>query len=237
VALGSAAEEALIAGLAGDDPVIGEHAAGALGALRSKKAVAPLTAALARPEFRRYVAAWALGEIGDPGGLPALVQALGDSDIETRRYATRAVVKFGPGAVPLLTTLAESSPSPVHLRYVVRALGEIGDPRGTATVLAAHGRIDEEVFLWAMGRLGDARGLPYMIEAAADDEWRVRLAAVQALGDLGGGEAVAVLRERLDDEEWIVREWAARGLESTTGERHTYRDQHGEDVYPYDLYR
>jgi HEAT repeat protein len=237
VALGEAAEDALVNGLASDDPVVGEHAAGALGAIRSHKAVDALAAALRRPRFRRYSAAWALGEIGDPRGLPALVAALGDEDGETRKYATRSVVKFGPEAVPLLRELASGSAKGPQLRYAVRALGEIRDPATGDAVLAARGRVDDEIFLWAMGRLGDGRGLPYMKAAAASPHWRTRLAAVQALGDLGGREAEDVLRSRLEDEEWIVREWAARGLESITGERHTYRDQHGTDVYPYDLYR
>jgi HEAT repeat protein len=65
----------------------------------------------------------------------------------------------------------------------------------------------------------------------------VRLAAVQALGDLADLAAVPTLKKALADPEWIVREWAARGLESVTGERFTYRDQHGKDIVPYSLYR
>jgi HEAT repeat protein len=72
---------------------------------------------------------------------------------------------------------------------------------------------------------------------AGDKEWRVRLSAVQALGDLADPGAVPQLRRSLEDPEWIVREWAARGLESVTGERATYRNQRGEQVVPYSLYR
>jgi HEAT repeat protein len=65
----------------------------------------------------------------------------------------------------------------------------------------------------------------------------VRLTAIQALNDLGDERAVPVLAAALADPEWMIREWAARGLESITGNRHRYRDQHGEEVYPYSLYR
>ena len=74
-------------------------------------------------------------------------------------------------------------------------------------------------------------------QLTTSDDWKVRLTAIQALRDLGDRRAVPLLAEALDDPEWMVREWSARGLESTTGNRHTYRDQHGKDVFPYDLYR
>lgn len=236
VAIGEPAAAELIAALASGDRSVSEHAAGALGANRSREAVEGLKSALERENFRRYVAAWALGEIGDPGSIPALVRALGDEDGETRKYATRALVKFGPEAVTALIEALESDSSNIR-RYAVRGLGEIRDPRAAGPLLEAEGKVDREVFLWALGRLADPRGYPLMAAAARDSDWRIRLAAVQAFGDLGDERAVPALTLTLDDEEWIVREWSARGLESVTGNRHTYRDQKGEDVHPYNLYR
>ena len=236
VKLGGPAEETLLAALDSPDRTVSEHAAGALGAMRSAKAVTALEKALERSDFRRYVAAWALGEIGDPGAIPALVGALGDGEGETRKYAARALVKFGPEGVPALIG-ALGSESPWRRRYAVRALGEIRDPRAAGPLLGMEGEVDREVFLWALGRIGDPRGYPVIAAAAGDPDWRIRLAAVQALGDLAQEDAVSALTGALEDEEWIIREWAARGLESVTGNRHTYRDQKGEDVYPYNLYR
>jgi len=222
--------------LTANDKSVGEHAAGALGALQAKEAVDGLVAALTRPDFRRYAAAWALGEIADTRAIPALVRALGDADPETRKFATRSLVKFGPLASDaLLAALADPS-APVR-RYAVRALGQIQERRAVEPLLTLEGRIDQDVLLWAFGRLGDLRGLPVLERSAGAADWKVRLAAVQALGDLADLAAVPTLKKALADPEWIVREWAARGLESVTGERFTYRDQHGKDVVPYSLYR
>jgi len=218
------------------DRNVGEHAAGALGALQAKEAVDGLTAALGRPDFRRYAAAWALGEIADPRAIPALVRALGDSDSETRKFATRSLVKFGPLASDALLAALNDPSAPLR-RYAVRALGQIQEQRAVEPLLALEGRVDQDVLLWAFGRLGDLRGLPLLERSASAADWKVRLAAVQALGDLADPAAVPLLKKALDDPEWIVREWAARGLESLTGERFTYRDQHGNDVVPYSLYR
>jgi HEAT repeat protein len=236
VKIGQPTESELIRALGDDDVIVSEHAAGALGSLRSKAAVDSLIAALGKESFRQYVAAWALGEIADPKAIPPLIEALGAKDVEVSTYATRALVKFGPVASPaLLAALENDSPGVRH--YAVRALGEIKEKKAMDPLLEMSGRVDREVLFWALGRLGDPRGYELLAAAAVDADWKTRLAAIQGLRDLGDARAVRLLEKALGDEEWIVREWAARGLESITGERFTYRDQHGEEVYPYALYR
>lgn len=236
VALGDAAEPALIEGLSAADPTVAEFCAGALGGRSSKAALEPLMKALKNWPVRRYVAAWALGEIGDPRAIPALVSALGDRDVEVRKYAARSLTKFGKEATDALLK-ALDDPSEQTRRYAVRALGEIQDPRSADTLLAMAGKVDRAVHLWALGRLGDRRGFETVAAAVTDPDRIVRLTAIQALNDLGDERAVPVLTRALDDPEWMIREWAARGLENVTGNRHHYRNQRGEEVYPYSLYR
>lgn len=236
VKIGAPVVPECVRALAGQDRIVGEHAAGALGALQAKEAVDGLVAALARPDFRRYAAAWALGEIADPRAIPPLVRALGDADPETRKFATRSLTKFGPLATDALLAALTDPSAPVR-RYAVRALGQMQERRALEPLLALEGKVDQDVLLWAFGRLGDLRGLPVLERAAGAADWKVRLAAVQGLGDLADAASVPALRRALADPEWIVREWAARGLESLTGERVTYRNQHGQDVAPYSLYR
>jgi len=236
VALGAAAEPALIEGLAAPDPTVAEFCAGALGGRSSKAALAPLTKALESWPRRRYVAAWALGEIGDPSAIPALVAALGDKDLEVGKYAARSLIKFGKEATDALLK-ALDSPAAATRHYAMRALGEIQDPRSADAMLAAGTKVDRAVHLWALGRLGDKRGFETVAAAVTDPERNTRLAAIQALNDLGDERAIPVLTRALADPEWMIREWAARGLESITGNRHRYRNQHGDDVYPYSLYR
>jgi len=236
VELGDAAEPALIEGLSAADPTVAEFCAGALGGRSAKAALDPLLKALKTWPVRRYVAAWALGEIGEPRAIPALVAALGDRDIEVAKYATRSLIKFGKEATDaLLKALADPAEQTRH--YAVRALGEIQDPRSADTLLALAGKVDRAVHLWALGRLGDRRGFEIVAAAVADPDRDVRLTAIQALNDLGDQRAVPVLTAALADPEWMIREWAARGLESITGDRNRYRNQHGEEVYPYSLYR
>jgi len=236
IALGPAAEPALIEALAAGDRDVAEAAAGALGSVGTAAAVEPLIGALRNWPSRRYVAAWALGERGDPRAVPALVAALGDRDQEVCKYAARSLVKFGREATPALLE-ALQNPSERVRHYAVRALGEIRDERSIEPLLAAGGKLDREVHLWALGRLGDRRAFDRIAAAVADPDPAVRLTAIQALRDLGDERAVPLLTATLEDPEWMIREWAARGLESITGRRHRYRNQKGEQVHPYDLYR
>lgn len=236
VDIGDAADGVLIKALESKNPTVAEHSAGALGSRGAKAAVDPLITALEGWTSRRYVAAWALGEIGDARAIPVLIRTMGDENAEVRKYAARSLIKFGPEAVEaLLEALGSASPEVRH--YAVRALGEIRDERSVESLIAMDGKVDEEVYLWALGRLGDSRGYEKVADAVADGDWRIRLAAIQALKDLGDERAVPLLEEILEDDEWMIREWAARGLESITGNRYRYRNQQGEDVYPYALYR
>ena len=165
VKIGAPVVPECISALSAKDRNIGEHAAGALGALQAKEAVDGLMAALARPDFRRYAAAWALGEIADARAIPALVRALGDADPETRKFATRSLTKFGPLASDALLAALTDPAAPVR-RYAVRALGQIQERRAVEPLLALEGQVDLDVLLWAFGRLGDLRGLPLLERSA-----------------------------------------------------------------------
>ena len=72
--LGPPAIPALLEQVAAKDRNLREHAIAALGTLKVKAAVPAIAAVLTDPALgRRYVAAWALGEIGDPAGVAALI--------------------------------------------------------------------------------------------------------------------------------------------------------------------
>jgi HEAT repeat protein len=65
----------------------------------------------------------------------------------------------------------------------------------------------------ALGRLGEPRAIPYLVELLRDDpEPNVRLFAVYALGQLRAKDAEGVLVEALNDSAPIVRMGAAETL-------------------------
>ena len=236
VAAGSEAIPVLLEQVSTADRQQREYVIAALGTLKAAPAVAPLGRVLAdRALERRYVAAWALGEIARPEGLPALLGALDDPNQEVRRYATRALIKINRPAVgPLLEHLRHASGE--SAAGAIRALGDIADPAALDLLLAqSAGEQRAEVFL-ALGKLRDPRAEAVLIKGLADIDVRARMNAAMALGPLGGPQAAAALKRSLDDEVHVVREWSARSLEMVTGEPVLYKNSKGEMVRPYNVY-
>ncbi len=213
-----------------------ERVIAALGTLKVQQAVPAIVAVLADTTFtRRYVAAMALGEIGHPDGIPALIRALDDEVLLVRRYATRSLIKFNQSAVDVLIASLGTASERVDAA-VIRALGDIGDRRALEPLLTqVSGPVRSEAFL-ALGKLRDPRAEQALIIGLSDQEWQVRMNAAMALGPVGSVAAEAPLRLCLDDQVLVVREWSARSLSMITGHAVNYRDASGEMVAPYNVY-
>jgi len=94
-----------------------------LGRLKARQAVPLLVEGLRdrKPEIRT-IAAWALGEIGDPTAIPALQQLLGDKNPEVRREAVIALGKLGAKEV-LKSHLAEEKNTAVRAAALLALQG------------------------------------------------------------------------------------------------------------------
>ncbi len=233
---GDAVIEPLLENIKSRHPEQRERVIAALGTLKVARAVPTIAEVLADTAYkRRYVAAWALGEIGAPDGIPALIRALDDDVMQVRRYATRSLIKFNQGAVdPLIAALDTSSERATAA--IIRALGDIGAKRSLDPLLRhVSGPARNEAFL-ALGKLRDSRAEQALIQGLSDTEWQVRMNAAMALGSLGTPLSEAPLRLGLEDEVMVVREWSARSLSTITGHAVNYRDASGEMVAPYTVY-
>jgi HEAT repeat protein len=124
------------------------------------------------PNIRRH-AANALGEIGDPSTVPALIGSLNDRTDFVRRKAAISLKKIGAPAVPAL-----------------------------AGALKSREELVRNAAYEALMAFGDASALPAVIEALKDDNVFVRGYAVEVLGKLGDASAVpaliVVMRDRYD---------------------------------------
>jgi len=182
----------LIEALRGKDEGLREHATDTL--IRIGHPAVPALIELLKDDDKRmrYVAIWALGQIGPVTNeiVPALIAALKDKDEAVRFAAAQAIGEIGPAAkcaVPALLAALKDKDRDVRY-YVILALGSIGP----AT---------EEV-------------VPALIVALQDNDANIRFAAAQALGQFGpdAKDAVSVLSEKLWDEYVDVRESAAIAL-------------------------
>lgn len=213
-----------------------ERVIAALGTLKVQQAVPAIVDVLADTQLkRRYVAAWALGEIGHPDGIQPLISALDDDVLQVRRYATRSLIKFNQAAVDSLIASLGSGSEQVDAG-IIRALGDIGDRRALEPLLEhVSGPVRSEAFL-ALGKLRDPRAEQALIVGLSDTDWQVRMNAAMALGPVGGVSSEEPLRHCLKDQVLVVREWSARSLSMITGHAVDYMDASGEMVAPYNVY-
>jgi HEAT repeat protein len=142
---------------------------------------------------QRAAATRALGAIGEPRVLPALVRLLGDADVAVRLASVESAAAVGgaDATVPLLNRLADGE-SVVRVA-TARALSTLGDPRAVLSLLGAlQDPMPEvrEAAATALGRLRDPRAVRGLLGLLRDAQAEVRLAAARALGTLGAPEAV-----------------------------------------------
>jgi HEAT repeat protein len=160
-ALGNLAEEdalaALRLALLDPDPNIRWRAAMALGGQRDAKAVPSLARLLQDPDkLVQNVAANALAQIGNREAVYALAAGLGSSQPSTVNNTMKGLLRLGPAAVPVLTSILESSNSQAR-RNAATLLGYIADPKaGPALQRKADLDPDADVraeALWALGEI------------------------------------------------------------------------------------
>lgn len=213
-----------------------EHVIAGLGTLKAVSAVKAIGAVLQKRDLkRRYVAAWALGEIGTEDAVPFLIAALDDPEGEVRKRTTRSLIKLNQIAVPaLLDYLPKANAG--GGAGAIRALGDIGDRRALPVLLKMLDSPMRREIFHALGKLKDPAAEHGLISGLSDADWENRMAAAMALGPIGGAKADAALRLTLEDDVEVVREWSARSLEMISGKRTLFRNSQGEMVLPYHIY-
>ncbi len=183
--------------------------------LRERGDVAGLVRLLARGEPAvRHLAAVALGQLGDPASMPALIAALEGPDEEGVRWrAAEALVQLGSVALDGLMTLAAHTDPDVRWKACV-ALGEIGDRRAAPALirrLADPDRFVRGRAVSALARLGSP-ALPLLTLALEDPDVRIRQGAAEALGLIGDPAAIEGLLVAVRDPAESVRRASAVAL-------------------------
>ena len=146
----------------------------------------------------------ALGALGTPVGLRALVEGL---DVpETADAARVGLVRAGPAALPALRRVLEDAPT----LGAITVATEIGDSSLVPALVAIAGSDSvpmQVAALEALRAIGDERAAPSMRELLGDPDPAVVDAAVAALGVLGSPADADVLVRLLEGSE-VPRERA-----------------------------
>ncbi|MDX1385238.1 MAG: HEAT repeat domain-containing protein, partial [Thermoanaerobaculia bacterium] len=197
------AVEPLIDLLSGADEELRGPVIRSLARLGDARAVAPIAAHLEHePE-----AAEALADIGDPGAVRPLIEALDRADVPVRTGIVEALGRLGDErAAPALgRALTEEEDDDVW-RAVVAALGRLRGERVAADLIAQWHELSAKgtkglcPVARALGEIGDPGALEVLVPALEHRDFHVREAAIAALSEIGDAGAFDGLVAVLDRE-------------------------------------
>jgi HEAT repeat protein len=130
---------------------------------------------------------------------------------DARGEVIEALVRHGPRVTDLLIEQLESEDLEIRKSAVV-ALGRIGDARATPALIEALGEDAELVIpaADALAKIGDSRAFDALLSLVGDSHAAVRQAAVGALNSLGSPEMPGRVIPLLEDADPNVRESAVK---------------------------
>ncbi len=147
----------------------------------------------------------ALGRLGDPAAVPAVLPLLADEDWGVRRDAAKALSTLGtPAAIKALLPVLDD-PEPSVRASAALALEEINPPNFHELAVAELETEDLGISRAALYRLLARTGYPDIL-SLLDRHWglpdsRDRVGTLEALGIVGTPETLPMLRKGLSDRE------------------------------------
>lgn len=183
--------------IASDDPSVALEAIRRAGELKATAAVAPMARAMQSPapELRQAVAV-ALAEIGSPGAMRLLDQALGDKDRDVRVTAVRSLAAKGyRAALPKLEAVVSG-----------KSLKD-ADLTEKREYFEAYGVLAGPAAITSLNELLNAKSL-FRRRPNPD----IRACAAHALGRIGTEDALVALRRAEKDTDVRVRSAINRAL-------------------------
>ena len=156
--------------------------------------------------------------------LARILDDLHSPDDATHRKAFDDLLTLGPDSVPMLINRLPEMEGRARLS-MVKALGELGDPRAVGTLLELMQGRDraEYVFVASLaakslsqiasgGDAGGEQAIAALIEAMTDSAYGARRMGALVLGNIRNPVAVPALTAALADDDREVRALAARAL-------------------------
>ena len=196
-------------------------AAELLGRVGSAKAVPVLldTVQATRTEDAdvREIALRALARIADPRAVGPLLDALRTAEVWLAPRIADILSRHGDlVADPLIELLDRPGRQPARA-WAANILGEVHADRAFPVLVRSLGDLEDEVrgkAATALGRLGDRRAVPYLLEHLLSDPAPfVRARIAGALGQFGGADVIDRLVRALGDPAWWVRMRSVEALE------------------------
>lgn len=212
---GNPVSHLLIKELTHADPEVRSAAAVALGRIGDRQAVPALLHLLLTDPACLVVTAGALARLSDPRALEPLLTVLESPEAAARQAAMAALMALDHPDLPRHITRLLTSPNPAARESAARIAG-LGRFASCIDSLLALGNDSDENVRRAVSEsiayFADARVLPALSKALAEDSPLVRASAAQGLGRTGLPSAVPALINALTDSDPWVRYFSALAL-------------------------
>jgi HEAT repeat protein len=157
--------DGLLGALQGGQPVFRAVAAHVIGYRRFAHERALIDALSAGPRFGSAELAWALGRVGSPSAIPALVPLIDDEDAGTCEAAAIALLRLGD--VSVIDRALRAAP---RHAWAQRVLGVGGDARSVPALLELlRGPLASADAVLALGLLGDLAALEVLLQLLDHD--------------------------------------------------------------------
>jgi HEAT repeat protein len=167
---------------------------------------------------------------GDQGAIPGLVAMLSEGYSRGQKRAAKALGRIGPRGIPALMDLLRRGDE--DRRYVaavglaeIRPADKVKIASTLAEWLAERDWGVREAAVVALGAMGpDTNAVPALVRLLDDKDSRVRLATARALEQTGpdAKRALPALGQRLQDDDWAVRDaaaWAVKVIDGAGDEK------------------
>jgi len=200
--------------IAGKDEALKEAAERALHGMDPQAALDLSPLVNDRKSMERFVAARALGEIGNEEAISVLVAALGSTDIQLQPHVLAGLARIGTRAIGPLVAALESE-SRLQQRNAIEALGRLADPLAAgplAQVIAGRNPVLRDLAMQALARIPDEAALESIVGYLHHESWSARRQVATALGMANRKDGIPALLTLLTDENAAVRRSAAASL-------------------------
>jgi len=197
IEIGEPAVETLIDALKDRDGSVRYYAAKALGEIKDKRAVAPLTFVLNDKNINtQYAAAIALHKMGDKRGIEFIIYGLENPKVKKRsaKLLERIGLEDLDAKTKALVYIAKGEwkeAVKLHFAAVEPLINTLKDDNWHIRASAAE----------ALGEIKDERAAESLIDILKDKNWRVSARAAEALGKIKDRRAVEPLIDALKDKE------------------------------------
>lgn len=165
----------------------------------------------------REIALRALARIGDPVAVAPLIEALKNAEGWLAPRIADILGRHGDLVTePMIAFLDQEERHPSR-SWAAAVLGEVKATRAYPALVRALNDLDDEVrakAAGALGRLGDQRAVPHLLDRLLTDPIPfVRARIAGALGQFAGNEVIESLVRSLGDPAWWVRMRSVEALE------------------------